>query len=79
MIDETLRLKIASEQMAAMTVEAVPTDSLSTCVVICRTHEYRGNSLEDRMAFAAVKMADALIAEIERTAKADPAPMPEGE
>ena len=74
--EQKLRLRVASEQMAAMTVESIPTDALSTCVVICRKHEYRGDRLEDHMAFAAVKMADALIAEIERTAKAAPVKHP---
>ena len=62
MIDETLRLKIASEQMAAIQAD-----------IDRRAWTWRS------LAEYAVEAADALIAEVERTAKADPAPMPEGE
>ena len=58
--EQKLRLKVASEQMAALLLDPEAREWL-----IWKTAAY------------AVKAADALIAEIERTAKA--APMPEGE
>ena len=58
--EQTLRLKIASEQMAAL-----------------QAHPARRDWSWKGLAASAAEAADALIAEIERTAKA--APMPEGE
>ena len=60
--EQKLRLKVASEQMAAL--QADP--------------DRRAWSWNE-LAASAVEAANALIAEVKRTAKADPAPMPEGE